>query len=98
ATRKLFDLGSSTQRSPSLAKLATPTVLRIHPHDFDRLGVEVGAPVTVTSARGAVTLPVEPDAGVARGTAAAHFNQPGPDIGALIDSAGAVTEVRVERS
>jgi len=98
ATRKLYDLGSSTQRSPSLAGLAAPSVLRMHPHDFDRLGVEAGAVVSVTSARGSLSMPVQPDTGVPKGAAAAYFNQPGPAIGALLDASQKVTEIRVERA
>ena len=35
--------------SPGLAGLTSDTALRLHPHDFDRLGVDAGAVVTVTS-------------------------------------------------
>ena len=98
ATRKLYDQGASTMHSPSLAGLVSASTARMHPHDFDRLGVEPGAVVTVTSASGAVSLPAHPDPGVPRGTAAVLFNQPGPPTGSLIDVTAAVTEVRVERA
>jgi hypothetical protein len=54
--------------------------------------------VTVTSSRGAVSLPVHADTGVPRGSAAVLFNQPGPSVGTLIDAGSAVTDVRVERA
>jgi len=98
ATRKLYDLGAATQRSGALSGLAAASPLRMHPYDFDRLGIDPGATVTVTSARGAVSLPVHPDTGVPKGSAAVLVNQPGPTIGALIDATKPVTEVRVERS
>jgi NADH-quinone oxidoreductase subunit G len=98
ASRKLYDLGAVTQQSPSLAGLASPTIVRLHPHDFDRLGVDAGANVTLTAATGTITLPAHPDLGVPRGAAAVVVNQPGPAIGTLIDATSAVTEVRVERA
>ena len=62
ATRKLYDLGTDVQHSPSLAGLAPGTAVRLHPHDFDRLGVEAGTDGRRSpSARGlAGTLPVAP--------------------------------------
>ncbi len=97
ATRKLYDEGTAVQRSPHLAGLAPGTVVRLHPHDFDRLGIEAGASVTVTSPRGAVTLPAHADAGVARGAAAVYVNQTGPSIGSILDAGSVVTEVRVAK-
>ena len=58
ATRKLYDLGTDVQHAPGLAGLASDTTLRLHPHDFDRLGVDAGAVVTVTASTGSLTLPV----------------------------------------
>jgi predicted molibdopterin-dependent oxidoreductase YjgC len=95
ATRKLYDLGTDVQQSPGLAGLTTDTALRLHPHDFDRLGVESGAVVTVTSASGTATLPVISDPHVGRGAAAVVVHQPGPQVGALVDATATVTEVRV---
>ncbi|MET0903174.1 MAG: NADH-quinone oxidoreductase subunit NuoG, partial [Acidimicrobiales bacterium] len=43
AGRRLYDMGTDAQHSPGLAALTTDTVLRLHPHDFDRLGVAAGA-------------------------------------------------------
>ncbi len=95
ATRKLYDLGTMVQRSPHLAPLAPGASVRLHPHDFDRVGVAAGTSVNVSSARGSIALPVHPDQGVPRGTAAVLVNQPGADITALIDAAAPVTDVRV---
>jgi predicted molibdopterin-dependent oxidoreductase YjgC len=98
ATRRLYDLGTDVQHSPGLAGLTTGTTLRLHPHDFDRLGVDSGAVVTVTSASGAATLPVVSDPDVGRGAAAVLLHQPGPQVGALIDATATVTEVRVVKA
>ncbi len=98
ATRRLYDLGTDVQQSPGLAGLTTDTVLRLHPHDFDRLGVAAGTVVTVTAASGSVSLPVQPDEAVSNGAAAVVLHQSGPSVGALIDAKAPVTEVRVVKS
>jgi predicted molibdopterin-dependent oxidoreductase YjgC len=98
ATRKLYDQGTATQHSPSLSGLGTDNCLRLHPHDFDRLGIEPGATVTITSAAGAIKLPAQPDTGVPKGSAAVLVNQPGPAVSTLIDASASVTDVRVERA
>jgi NADH-quinone oxidoreductase subunit G len=97
-TRRLYDLGTATQQSPALAGLTSENGVTLHPHDFDRLGIDDGAPVTLTAPAGAITLPARRDAGVPKGSAAVLANQPGPSVGALIDIAAAVTDVKVERS
>jgi predicted molibdopterin-dependent oxidoreductase YjgC len=95
ASRRLYDLGTEVQHSPGLAGLASDTTLRLHPHDFDRLGVDPGAVVTVTSSSGSASLPVSPDPAVGKGAAAVPVRQPGAQIGSLVDAASVVTEVRV---
>ena len=40
-SRKLYDLGTDAQHSPGPGRRSpSDTVLRLHPHDFDRLGVD----------------------------------------------------------
>jgi len=94
--RKLYDCGTLTQRSPSLAGLAAPGMLRLSPFEADRLGVRSGERVRAWSARGSLTLEVEVDAGVARGSAVLPFNVPGPGAADLIDASVPVTELRIE--
>jgi NADH-quinone oxidoreductase subunit G len=96
ATRKLWDRGTLVARSPSLAHLAPTTSLRLHPLDFDRLGVDIGASVRVRSARGQMTTTVSPDPDVSRGAAAVGFGLDGADAAAVIDAGAPVTEIRVE--
>ncbi len=98
-TRSLYDLGATTQAAPSLSKLAPGATLRLHPHDFDRLGVAAGAVVTVSNregGRGAITVPVQPSAAVPRGAALVAFHQPGGSAAELIALDRTVTDVRVE--
>ncbi|HEX4867221.1 MAG TPA: NADH-quinone oxidoreductase subunit NuoG [Acidimicrobiales bacterium] len=98
ATRKLYDLGTAVQHSPSLAGLVTENAVHLHPHDFDRLGIDAGATVTLTAAAGSIQLPAVPDAHVPRGSAAVLAFQGSPAVGQLISAGTAVTDVRVERS
>jgi NADH-quinone oxidoreductase subunit G len=98
ATRSMYDLGTLLQHSPSSAHLAPGTVVRLNPADFASLGVAAGADVTVSSARASLRTQVLADAGVPRGSAAMVVNQPDVDALALVDSAAAVTDVRVERA
>lgn len=94
--RTLYDGGITVAASDSLAALVAEPVLLIHPQDRDRIGVEDGAEVRVTSARGSVTLPVRADIAITAGTAYLPFNLPGAGVGALVDLSSAVTDLRVE--
>jgi NADH-quinone oxidoreductase subunit G len=96
-TRKLYDRGTLVRSSPSLAELAEPATLRLHPQDFDRLGVAAGDDVRITSNRGHVSVPTLPDPGVPRGIAHLHANKAGGRANVLIDGNAPVTDVRVER-
>ncbi len=96
ATRKLYDGGTLVAHSPSLAGLAPGTRLRLHPSDFDRLGIAPGSRVKVSSARGTVSVQAAADAGVPRGSAHLTVNQPGGDPAALIDATAPVTDIRIE--
>jgi NADH-quinone oxidoreductase subunit G len=95
--RKLYDRGTLVQHSPSLAGLAERATLRLHPHDFDRLGIVPGDDVRVTSSRGHVTVAVQPDPAVSRGVAVLDANKAGGRANVLIDANTPVTDVRVER-
>jgi len=52
--------------------------------------------VKVSSPKASLVLRVEPDHSVLRGTVWVPFNQPGANVGELIDCTAAVTDVRVE--
>jgi NADH-quinone oxidoreductase subunit G len=96
-TRKLYDRGTLVRSSPSLAELAEPATLHLHPSDFDRLGVGAGDDVRITSTKGNVTVPTVSDAGVPRGIALLHANRAGGRANVLIDGNSPITDVRVER-
>ncbi len=95
-SRKLYDRAVGTAKSPSLAHLTTGSELHLHPLDIERVGSTDGADVKVTSKRASMVFKVVADDSVVRGSAWVPFNQPGPSIGELIDSAEVVTDVRVE--
>jgi anaerobic selenocysteine-containing dehydrogenase len=98
-TRKLYDQGTHVQQAPHLAPLATPSgqvPVRLNPADLGRLGVEPGDRVTVSSARGRLTVEAQADAGVPKGIAAfVHDPSTGGAL-ALVEPGQAVTDVHVE--
>ena len=96
-SRKLYDEAVGTAKSPSLAGLAHPATVHIHPLDLERVGTSDGSPVSVIGPRATVILTATADDTVLRGTAWVPFNQPGSSIAELIDGSAAVTDVRIER-
>ena len=92
----LYDAGSLVTESPSLSPLAPGSVLHLHRADRERIGVDDGGEVRVTTARGSLTLPVRTDAATPQGVAFLAFNQSGPGAGDLIDVTEPVTDLRVE--
>ena len=91
-----YDAATGTAKSPSLAHLAMGSELHLHPLDIERVGSSDGADVKVTSKRASMVFKVVADESVVRGSAWVPFNQPGPNIGELIDASEPVTDVRVE--
>jgi NADH-quinone oxidoreductase subunit G len=69
AGRKLYSPGVAVTHSEAVSGLAAADVVRLHPDELNRLGMASGAPVRVTSPRGAVTLPASADKGIPPGTA-----------------------------
>ncbi|MGZ6978390.1 MAG: NADH-quinone oxidoreductase subunit NuoG [Acidimicrobiia bacterium] len=94
--RTLYDGGITVAASDSLTALVAEPELLVHPQDRDRIGVEDGAEVRVTSSRGSLTLTVRADPAIAAGTAFLPFNLPSAGVGELVDLSGAVTDLRVE--
>ena len=93
---KLYDDGTFTQQSPSLAPLAGGTAIHVNPTDLDRLGLTHGDAVKVTSSRTTLTLGAEADTSVPKGVALLVFDQAGPGAADLLDSSSPVNDVRVE--
>ncbi len=94
--RRLYDTGTQVAHAPSLSGLVPGGVLAANPSDLDRLGVGEGDQVRVSSAHGAITSPVHPDAGVPVGTAVLRWAQPGESPAELVELGTTITEVRVE--
>jgi NADH-quinone oxidoreductase subunit G len=94
--RTLYDGGITVAASESLSLLVAEPILLVNPQDRDRIGVEDGGRVKVTSSRGSLTLPVRADRAIALGTAYLPFNLPGEGVGDLVDLTAAVTDLRVE--
>jgi predicted molibdopterin-dependent oxidoreductase YjgC len=95
-SRVLYDRATGTANSPSLAHLTRGAAVHLHPLDLERVGTTSGKPVKVSSSRASVVFDAMADDSVLRGTAWVPFNQPGPDVGELIDCFAAVTDVRIE--
>jgi anaerobic selenocysteine-containing dehydrogenase len=79
-----------------MAHLAPGQAAYLHPLDLERASVTAGTEVKLTSARASAVMRVEPDPKVLRGTVWVPFNQPGGNVGDLIDCTAAVTDVRIE--
>ncbi|MEN9646888.1 MAG: NADH-quinone oxidoreductase subunit [Actinomycetota bacterium] len=95
-SRVLYDQAVGTANSPSIAHLARPSVVHLHPLDLERVGTTDGNQVKVSSTRTSVRFTAVADASVRRGTAWVPFNQQGPDVAELIDCFAAVNDVRIE--
>ena len=95
-SRKLYDAAVGTANSPSMAHLAPGQSAHLHPLDIERAGVAVGAEVKVSSPKATVVMRVEADDTVLRGTLWVPFNQPGGNVGDLIDCTAPVIDVRIE--
>jgi NADH-quinone oxidoreductase subunit G len=104
AGRRLYDAGTATTGSPSLAALVGGASMRANPYDLDRLGVSDGGRVRVRSPRASLELPARSDPAVPRGVAAIDFNVPVAGAGELhrnpagelVDAAAVVNDIRVE--
>ena len=96
SSRALYDGGVTAAATPSFGALIRPAELHVNPQDRDRIGVDDGVAVRVTSARGQLDVPVRADATVPLGTALLTWNLPGASVGTLVDATSAVTDLRVE--
>ncbi len=92
----LYDGGVMTTATPWFAPLVRTAVLRVHPQDRDRIGVDDGGAVRVTSAQGQLDLAVRGDAAIAAGTAVLAWNLPDHAANTLVDATSLVTDLRVE--
>jgi formate dehydrogenase alpha subunit len=75
----LMHSGKMSTEAPGLIKIAPNTgKLRMNAQDMERLGLQEGAKVRLTSERGSLQLGVQPDQAIAPGTCffPEHFNEP----------------------
>ncbi len=95
-SRTLYDEAVGTATSPSLAHLPRGSVLHLHPLDLERVGTTAGTDVKVIGPRSTVIFTTVADETVLRGTAFVPFNNPGPNVGELIDCFATTNDVRIE--
>jgi NADH-quinone oxidoreductase subunit G len=99
-SRTLYDDGVHTQNSPSLAKLAPQSGIRLNPGEVERHGLQNGGSVKVLSQTGDLITTVIADDRVPRGVAHFFHNQSGVAISSLMDQAAmradGITKVRLE--
>lgn len=95
-SRTMYDQAVGTAQSPSLAHLPRGSSVHVHPLDLERVGTTDGSEVKVIGPRATVIFTAIADTSVLRGTAFVPFNNPGPNVGELIDCFAAVNDVRIE--
>jgi predicted molibdopterin-dependent oxidoreductase YjgC len=92
----LYDAGTMFWITEPLRKIATGAVVALNPGDAQRLTLETGASVVVSSPEGSLPLTVTIDESVNPGTAWIPESLPGAPVGALLN--GSVNQrVRIER-
>jgi formate dehydrogenase alpha subunit len=75
----LMHSGKMSTEAPGLIKIAPNTgKLRMNAQDMERLGLQEGTKISLTSKRGSLQLGVQPDQSIAPGTCffPEHFNEP----------------------
>jgi NADH-quinone oxidoreductase subunit G len=91
----LYDAGTMFWITEPLRKMAPGPVVALNPADAQRLALEAGAAVTVSSPEGSLPLTVAIDESVNPGTAWIPESLPGAPVGALLNGS-ANQRVRVE--
>ncbi len=94
--RKMYDGATRTQHSGALRDLYGDNQARLHPLDFEKLGIAAGAEVTLHAEVGEVTLPAVDDPGVVRGTVVVLANVPDATVNHLLSSTSPIVDVRLE--
>ena len=94
--RSLYDMATATAMSPSIGAIADDATLSVHPVTLDRLGVNEGDVVKVTSSRATMEIPLTPNDSVPAGIAVMGFNQAGHNAAELIDLGSRSTDIQLE--
>jgi NADH-quinone oxidoreductase subunit G len=95
SARTLYDHGTLTQHSPSMAPLAPEPTVHVNPYDLERLGVRSGGSVRLIG-RTRIVVNAVADEGVPRGNAFVPFNTSGLSAADLIDASAPANDVRME--
>ena len=93
--RKLWDLGTMVQESPSLAALPEQALLRLSPRDVVELGLRPGETVVVERENQSFELAYASDPSVVPRTAWLPVRLPGFDVRRLMATGRSVTNVMV---
>jgi NADH-quinone oxidoreductase subunit G len=96
--RRLWDLGTMVQRSPSLAGLAPRAELRLSPSDVQLMSLVDAEHVTVDHGDVSFDLPFVADPAVAPRTAWLPARLPGFDVRKILASGRSVTNIQVRVS
>jgi NADH-quinone oxidoreductase subunit G len=93
--RKLWDLGTMVQESPSLAGLAPPAVLHLAPSDVAALRLEPGAMAVIDRDGVTLEVPYVSDPAVVPRTAWLPVRLPGFDVRELLVAGRSVTNILI---
>ncbi|MDG1846485.1 MAG: NADH-quinone oxidoreductase subunit NuoG [Acidimicrobiales bacterium] len=94
--KKMFDQGTVIQMSQSLRTLAEPSELRINLYDFERLGIEEGTLVKVSSGEKSINIKVKVDNRVPRSSALIYLNLEGADPRDLLVDGSDSVDIRID--
>jgi NADH-quinone oxidoreductase subunit G len=94
-SRRLYDGGTTTRTSPSLAGLAPASVLGVHPADLERLGVTDGDRLRLRSGKGDLEIEVRGEDALTSGVVALVHNV-GDEATLLVCGDDLATDVRLE--
>jgi predicted molibdopterin-dependent oxidoreductase YjgC len=92
----MFDQGTVTQMSPSLCSLAEQSQLRINQYDFNRLGIQEGTQVEVSSGGKSISISVKVDNRVPRSSALIYTNLEGADPRELLSDDEHSIDIRID--
>ena len=93
--RKLWDLGTMVQESPSLAELPEQAVLHLSPADVDRLGLGNASVAVIDRDGQDFEVPFIADPGVVAGSAWLPARLPGFDVRQLLTAGRSVTNILI---
>lgn len=94
--RRLYGNGTGVTHSQSSTSLAPGAVVKLHPSEFDRLGVAEDQKIQVISSLGSVSVTTAPDASVPRGVAVLAGNQANVRAFDLVSVDSRLLEIRME--